>query len=554
MTEQNKTEKPSLLEIMYRYEEDDMTYKLADIDEIRAAIEAGADVNERDERDRTPMWAAAHRGYQADVVKLLIDHGADIHEGNPLVWKVIFRDTESVRVLIEAGADVNNADDYMVEEPPIAASCTLDAEFDGDEIPDSTEITRMLIAAGADIEARDYQEYTALLRAVQHGYEESANMLLDAGANIHVRDEYGNTPLLHAAYKCSAALVRRLLDAGDDIHARNYGGSTALLEAAQGGNMEVIHLLLERGANLHCRDERRRNVVMAAAEGHRNPVPAIKFFLSQGIDVNATSKDRNTALHLAADVLENGEVIRTLVAAGANIEAREDEGKTPTHIATAQCYDENLRVLIELGADIEARDNEGLTPLMVAAGETFRKQMKVLLAAGANVHARDHRGRTPLMIAAAESSGKLVELLLKAGADVNARDAEGNTTFIHAAGGLFGTETMAALIAAGANPHDSNLAGDSRAFIAAVRGEKHCSDRNIRYLVRLGLDVNRRDELRGYTPLMHAAECENEKAITALLAAGADVNAKNAEGKTALDIATAAGNEEITALLVKHVK
>ena len=546
----NTKKAPSLLEIMCRY--DGMRRKHADIEEIRAAIEAGADVNEEDEHGTTPIIVTAHGGYRADVVKLLIDHGADIHKGNPLVWKVIFRDTESVRVLIEAGADVNNADDYSVEEPPIAASCTLDAEFD-DEIPDSTEITRMLIAAGADLEARDYEEYTALLRALEHDYEESANMLLDAGANIHVRDEYGNTPLLHAADSCSVELVQRLLDAGDDIHARNYSRSTALLEAAAGGNMEVIHLLLERGADLHCEDDRMRNALMRAARGSCQAVPTIDFFLSQGFDVNATSKDRSTALHLAVDVEENGEVIRALVAAGANIEAREDEGKTPIHLATAQCYDENLRVLIELGADIEARDNEGLTPLMIAAG-SFRKQMKVLLSAGANVHTRDHRGRTPLMIAAAESSGKHVEILLKAGVHADAVDAEGNSSFIHAAGGLFGTETMAALIAAGVDPHDSNLASDSRAIIAAVRGERHCCDRNIRYLVSLGLDVNSRDEIRGYTPLMHAAECENEKAITALLAAGADVNAKDAEGKTALDIASAAGNEEITALLVKHVK
>ena len=92
----NTEKEPSLLEIMYRYEEDDMTYKRADIDEIRAAIEAGADVNERDECGRTPMCAAVHRGYRADVVKLLIDHGADIHEGNPLVWKVIFSPGERI--------------------------------------------------------------------------------------------------------------------------------------------------------------------------------------------------------------------------------------------------------------------------------------------------------------------------------------------------------------------------------------------------------------------------------------------------------------------------
>ncbi|GMH44537.1 hypothetical protein BSKO_12489 [Bryopsis sp. KO-2023] len=154
-----------------------------------------------------------------------------------------------------------------------------------------------------------------------------------------------------------------------------------------------------------------------------------------------------TALHWAA-TMGTGDVvkfsIKTLVENGAELEARDDQGFTPMHLASKFGFPAPFQALLDAGADIEAMDNAGNTPLAIAS---FFKQdlvSEVLLGAGANPNVKyvdggnkdtpfDPNSKAPLHFAAlysrrsTEPLKRVVEALIKAGADVNVVDDEGNT-------------------------------------------------------------------------------------------------------------------------------
>jgi len=134
---------------------------------------------------------------------------------------------------------------------------------------------------------------------------------------------------------------------------------------------------------------------------------------------------------LAAGFNEIPEVARVLLAAGANLEARDTIGATP--LMRAASFNENpevVRVLLAAGADLEARDTEGWTPLMHAAGRNeIPEVVLVLLGVGADLEARDTDGLTPLMLAAGRNENpEVVRVLLAAGANPRATSSSGERT------------------------------------------------------------------------------------------------------------------------------
>lgn len=159
---------PSLVAILSQTEEDGRTYKLAMMDEIRSAIAAGADVNEGEGKPgKSVLWFACRCAYGAAVLRGLIDAGMNVRQGAPLVERAVFRDTASVRLLLEAGADANAADNFKLTPLVAAVSCDEVDWWEEDEVEDNTEIVRMLLAAGADRHACDNEGKTALDYAIE---------------------------------------------------------------------------------------------------------------------------------------------------------------------------------------------------------------------------------------------------------------------------------------------------------------------------------------------------------------------------------------------------
>ena len=148
----------------------------------------------------------------------------------------------------------------------------------------------------------------------------------------------------------------------------------------------------------------------------------IEALLAKGADVNAKDENGRTPLYMSGSKY----VAEVLLARGADVHARDENGQTPLHWA-ARRNPGAAEVLLARGAEINAKDNKGISPLHVTAFSDRQDIAEVLLARGADVHARNENGQTPLHVTAFSGARSVAELLLAKGADVNARNNGGET-------------------------------------------------------------------------------------------------------------------------------
>ena len=188
---------------------------------------------------------------------------------------------------------------------------------------------------------------------------------------------------------------------------------------------------------------------------------------------------------------------------------------------------EVVTALLGAGADVNARDDDGKLPF-----EDARYNQQLM---GTNVYgkiaapnARDQGGFTALYWTALYGTGAAVTALLEAGADPNATGRNGNAP-LHVAKSA---GAVTALLQAGANPNVRSRLGDTPLHAAAQGGTAEM----VTALLQAGADPNARDGLR-FTPLHRAASGGTAEVVTALLEAGADPNARDIDGKLPFDYA-----------------
>ena len=176
--------------------------KTNNIDELKALLAAGVDVNGRDKLGETPLHLAAVRGYK-ETSQLLIARGADVNAGDkrgltPLHAAAWMGHREIVTLLISEGADVNIRDQGGVAALHTAA------------LAGRKDTVALLIAKGAAINAKNEDGVTPLHAAALAGHRETVALLIDRGADVDARNKDGLTPLDAASQKGDGAIVEML--------------------------------------------------------------------------------------------------------------------------------------------------------------------------------------------------------------------------------------------------------------------------------------------------------------------------------------------------------
>ena len=280
--------------------------------------------------------------------------------------------------------------------PEILHRAIIDKELD---------FAKLLIESHADVNARYYGGWTALIRATRNGHIETVQLLIAAGANVDTKNNEGWTALIQAAVSGHTEIARLLIDTGANVDTRNSCGKTALMLAVRA---ETVQLLIAAGADVNVRDDDSDMTVlmMAAVSGHTE---AVQLLTAAGADINARNSCGYTALMMA----ESAETVQLLIAAGADVNVRNDNGMTALMMAAeADGHTETVWLLIAAGADVNVRNDNGWTALINAATRGHTEIIRLLIAAGADVNARGRYGETALMMAERNRHTKTAQLLL----------------------------------------------------------------------------------------------------------------------------------------------
>src|SRR4051812_25040329 len=248
-------------------------------------------------------------------------------------------------------------------------------------------------------------------------------------------------------------------------------------------------------------------LVDTARNGDRD---ALRALLRKGADVNAAEADGSTALHWASyrDDVESADL---LLRSGARVNAANDLGVTPLWTASQNGSVAMVSRLLRAGADPNAALLSGETALMVAARSGYPEVVQQLLSKDAKVNARGVRGQTALMWAVAQKHPEVVKTLLAHGADIHARsDVWSEVMAVPPHGYLPYNKTI---------PHG----GDTGLMFAARVGDTAST----KLLIAAGANVNDRDAW-GVSATVLVAHSGFDDIVECLLDKGADSNAADA--------------------------
>ena len=354
------------------------------------------------------------------------------------------------------------------------------------------------------------------------------------GINAPLDDALRTALHIAAADKDDVSL-HRLLRIGANPNQSDKYGQTPLFDAVKSGNLSGLRALAAKGGQLNHRDDQGRSLMDWAIETGAAP-DMLAALHDLGARLEPNPKTRQNALHTAA-AAGRAELFEVLESRGLSVNSRDKEGNTPLHLAAAGGHADAMQKLIDMKADANIRNTNIETPLYVAADKGFAAGVDLLLALPhvareVNSHANYSSGYTPLMIAAHKNFPEIIEKLAQAGADINQTDNRNrNSLYIAAEAGSVAAAKK--LVQLGADAGKGKLPQGSHTPLLHNIDRTHFRD-ILAVLSAAGADINAADNM-GNTALHRACDMTQGDKIRTLLDYGADPNLINSFGQRALD-------------------
>ncbi|MGE4300950.1 MAG: ankyrin repeat domain-containing protein [Victivallaceae bacterium] len=488
-------------------------------------VKLDADVNAKDpEHGLTALQIAAMKNY-TDIAKYLIEKGADVNTRSvtgftPLHTAAMFGSTQVGEILLEKGADVNAATADSLATPLICAAQN-----------GHSEMVRLLLENGADIKPKNSGGEEALGFAYVTCDRPIWLDIISRGGCI---SDFG---LLLMAQKESQEVLAAVLKNGSNINAQSQGGES------------LLSIVIGRGMTAYAKELIARKAtptpaafIAAIRIGAKELYPT---FLASIPDIDATDAHGTTPL-IAAVAVGDLDLVNELLQKGADITICDVDGISAMALAEKTNNPEILRALVKqkiaqlYGNDLNKKVNsEEQTPLIEAITSNKELEAEILLEMNADPNIPDNFGDTPLIHAALQRNQKMVELLLKNNANIEIKDNSGQTALSAFIDNLHSVtqadiDFAEFLVKSGADPKILDQA-DAAGTPFTITLLSKCPNA-VLLSIDLGANINATDA-DGNTALLEAVSYGNLRLTEFLLRRNAALNISNKRGQTAADIA-----------------
>jgi len=371
---------------------------------VELLLAAGADANHLDPAGETPLMRAAEVGV-LPVVQALLKHGAvvDVREDNygqtALMFAARAGHSDIVSELLARGANPNSATRIGAAPAFIAPNSVPGFGF-------GVGILRGGVPADRGRREPTPGGMTPLLYAARHDQVDVAKVLIKAGAEVNAREANGIWPLLMAISNDNMAVAKLLLEGGSDVNGQDWYGRSPLWEAVNVRNLYVHNATFRNGID-------------------RAPVlELIEDLLAAGADVNARTRETPPFRHHLLEIT-------------GSLEWVDFTGQTPFLTAALAGDVTVMKLLLKHGANPRIDTFEGTSPLMAASGvnwvlaqtwtegpEQLLEAVKLCYELGMSVNQANSMGVTALHGAANRGSDSIIRFLVEKGADLTAQDKE----------------------------------------------------------------------------------------------------------------------------------